>query len=159
MSNRPSRRPVARWPRWRRKMPTLGTESSSHLKHTESMDRDRPWIESALTPPSEDPNAWVTSSYRCGNRDLLLAQPRDPDRLLDDPTVLEASKSTDYMPYWAYLWPGAILLADEVMGQEWREGVEVLEIGCGLGLAGLAALARGSHVTFSDYSPAALELA
>ena len=32
-----------------------------------------------------------------------------------------------------------------------------LEIGCGLGLAGLVALGRGWHVTFTDYDEGALE--
>ena len=34
-----------------------------------------------------------------------------------------------------------------------------MEVGCGLGLPGVAALARGLRVTFSDYDPAALEFA
>jgi predicted nicotinamide N-methyase len=89
----------------------------------------------------------------------LIAQPKEPDRLLDDPTVLAASKSNDYMPYWAYLWPGATLLASYIVSHEMPPAARVLEIGCGLGLAGLAALASGSRVTFSDYSPAALAMA
>jgi 2-polyprenyl-3-methyl-5-hydroxy-6-metoxy-1,4-benzoquinol methylase len=36
-------------------------------------------------------------------------------------------------------------------------GVAAVEIGCGLGLAGLVALARGWRVTFTDYDEAALE--
>jgi predicted nicotinamide N-methyase len=63
------------------------------------------------------------------------------------------------MPYWAYLWPGATLLARHILSQRSLPGSRALEIGCGLGLAGLAALAAGLHVTFSDYSPAALSLA
>jgi predicted nicotinamide N-methyase len=117
------------------------------------------WIESSLPTPADTPEAWIVRPYRCGDRELLLAQPRDPDRLLDDPTVLEASKANDYMPYWAYLWPGAILLADYVMSQQLSRDTRVLEIGCGLGLAGLAAQAKDLHVTFSDYSPAALSVA
>jgi 2-polyprenyl-3-methyl-5-hydroxy-6-metoxy-1,4-benzoquinol methylase len=35
--------------------------------------------------------------------------------------------------------------------------VAAVEIGCGLGLAGLVALARGWRVTFTDYDEAALE--
>jgi predicted nicotinamide N-methyase len=41
-----------------------------------------------------------------------------------------------------------------------REGsapIEALEIGCGLGLAGLVGLARGLRVVFSDYDPGPFE--
>src|SRR5262245_6825643 len=117
------------------------------------------WIESSLASPSDAPEEWVVRSHRCGERELQLVQPRYPDRLLDDPMVLEASRASDYMPYWAYLWPGAILLADFVTSRKLPSDTRVLEIGCGLGLAGLAALANGMQVTFSDYSPAALSLA
>jgi predicted nicotinamide N-methyase len=82
--------------------------------------------------------------------------------LLDDPGVLEWNRRDDYMPYWGYLWPGAYLLAERlahVRQFEPRLGAtpaEVLEIGCGLGLAGLVALARGMRVVFTDYDPTPL---
>lgn len=83
-----------------------------------------------------------------------LARPADPDRLLDDPGVREWNRVDDYMPYWAYLWPGAFLLADRVAREGRWEGVRALEIGCGLGLPGLTAMAGGARVTFSDYDEA-----
>jgi predicted nicotinamide N-methyase len=60
------------------------------------------------------------------------------------------------MPYWAYLWPGAFLLAEVVARRDWS-GEPALEIGCGLGLAGLVGLARGLEVRFTDYDAAPLE--
>jgi predicted nicotinamide N-methyase len=93
---------------------------------------------------------------------VRLARPADPDRLLDDPAVLEWNRRDDYMPYWAYLWPGAYLLAERVArGLEFvsrasASCVEAIEIGCGLGLAGLVALGRGVRVRFTDYDPAPL---
>jgi len=116
------------------------------------------WIESTLGSPGVDPRAWLTQAVRIRGHELLIARPLDPDRLLDDPSVRQASRINDYMPYWAYLWPGAHLLAVHVLEWTWPAGTRMLEIGCGLGLVGLAALARGAHVTFSDYSPAALAL-
>lgn len=94
-----------------------------------------------------------------GRRTLRLVAPDDPDRLLSDPAVLERNRQEDYMPYWAYLWPGAFLLAAAVMEEPaWESAGEVLEIGCGLGLAGLATLAAGApRVVFSDYDPTTLE--
>lgn len=117
------------------------------------------WIERTIGLPSESPDDWVTVPYRFAGHKILLARPREPDRLLDDPSVQQASKTSDYMPYWAYLWPGAMLLAERVLSGTWSPGTRAIEIGCGLGLAGLAALRAGLRVTFSDYSPAAIALA
>src|SRR3954453_17759227 len=94
-----------------------------------------------------------------GGRPVVLVRPADPDRLLDDPGVLAWNRRDDYMPYWAYLWPAAYLLAEAVAREEWPEvrggdTMEVLEIGCGLGLAGLVAMARGLRVQFSYYDRA-----
>ena len=63
----------------------------------------------------------------------------------------------DYMPYWAYLWPGAFLLAEAVAREPWRNGLQALEIGCGLGLAGMVALGQGLAVHFTDYDAAPLD--
>jgi predicted nicotinamide N-methyase len=97
------------------------------------------------------------STFSFGGRNLRVLRPADPDRLLDGPDVQAMNRHDDYMPYWAYLWPGAYFLAEAVAREPEGPGVEALEIGCGLGLAGLVALGRGWHVTFSDYDEAALE--
>ncbi len=96
----------------------------------------------------------VTTDLEIGGKRLRLVRPADPDRLLNDPTVLARNARDDYMPYWAYLWPGAFLLAEAVAGASWIPGTRALELGCGLGLAGLAGVGAGLHVTFSDYEPA-----
>lgn len=100
-----------------------------------------------------------TSTFVVGGRSIRVVRPADPDRLLDDPGVLAWNRQDDYMPYWAYLWPGAHLLADAVEREPWREGTQALEIGCGLGLAGLVALGRGLRVRFTDYDEAPLRFA
>ncbi len=82
---------------------------------------------------------------------VRIVRPAEPDRLLDDPQVQALSRQDDYMPYWAYLWPGAHLLAEAVASEPWLEGTPALEIGCGLGLGGLVALGRGLRVKFTDY--------
>ena len=64
------------------------------------------------------------------------------------------------MPYWADLWPAARMLAKAILREPWPEGpLPALEIGCGLGLPGIAALSRGLRVTFSDYDATALHFA
>jgi predicted nicotinamide N-methyase len=99
----------------------------------------------------------VTASVPVGGRTIRLVRPAEPDRLLDDPHVSAWNRCDDYMPYWAYLWPGAYLLAEAVAREPWREGTAALEIGCGLGLGGLVALSQGLRVQFSDYDEAALD--
>lgn len=73
--------------------------------------------------------------------------------------MLEANRRDDYMPYWSYLWPAATTMAAAVQRAGWPAGTEILEVGCGIGLVGLAALDRGGNVTFSDYDPVAVECA
>lgn len=96
------------------------------------------------------------STLNFGPKSIVLARPDDPDRLLSDPGVLALNRQDDYMPYWAYLWPGAYLLADQVARETWMEGTKALEIGCGLGLAGLVGVASGLRVDFTDYDEAPL---
>jgi predicted nicotinamide N-methyase len=126
-----------------------------------------------VTPGGADPAARIATdgtqykgpvavaTFRFGAHAIKVVRPVDPDRLLDDPGVLERNKRDDYMPYWAYLWPGAYLLAEAVAREPWPSGpagqpIGALEIGCGLGLAGLVAMARGLAVQFSDYDRAPL---
>jgi predicted nicotinamide N-methyase len=97
---------------------------------------------------------------------IWIERPTDSDRLLDDPAVLAANVKDDYMPYWADIWPAARMMAKAIL----REPPErfqrrddkpmiALELGCGLGLAGVAALKRGLNVIFSDYDLTALRFA
>lgn len=92
-------------------------------------------------------------------RTFLLERPRDSDRLLDLPAVRAALANEEYMPYWADLWPAARMLAKWIVKQRWPTGLHALEIGCGLGLPGIAALSMGLQVTFSDYDSTALHFA
>jgi predicted nicotinamide N-methyase len=92
----------------------------------------------------------VESSIRVAGRSIKLVRPVEPDRLLDAPEVIAWNAQDDYMPYWAYLWPGALLLGEAVAALDVPEGTEALEIGCGLGLSGLVAVALGFRVRFTD---------
>jgi len=86
-------------------------------------------------------------------RQISLLRPRDATELLDE----EAFEQRDeFIPYWADLWPSAILLARTLAGRALR-GARVLELGCGLGLPSLAAAAAGGRVLATDWAPEALD--
>lgn len=75
--------------------------------------------------------------------------------------LLAGAVSEDDIPFWAEVWDSALGLCRHV----WEapaarlSGAQVLELGCGVGASGLAAAARGAHVTQVDFSPDALEFA
>ncbi|MEZ6143695.1 MAG: methyltransferase domain-containing protein [Zavarzinella sp.] len=92
-----------------------------------------------------------------------ITRPADSYELLDDPLVRAAHEVDDYMPYWADLWPASRMLAKSVAKEDWsrfphkENKLHALELGCGLGIPGLTALACGLHVTFTDYDLAPLK--
>jgi predicted nicotinamide N-methyase len=92
-------------------------------------------------------------------RTFVITRLGESDRLLDHPSVRSAFAADEYMPYWADLWPASRMLAKAILREKWVPGMRALEIGCGLGLPGIAALAMGLHVTFSDYDATALRFA
>ncbi len=69
----------------------------------------------------------------------------DLERYVDRAALLRGDDGPE-PPYWAHLWSGARVLADRVPYDAGR----VLELGCGLGLAGVAAARRGGRVVFVD---------
>lgn len=109
------------------------------------------------TTPDSALGPTVRDTVVVAGRSFVLCRPDAVDRLIDDPTLGAASAVDEYMPYWASLWSGALVLAEAVLREPWPgSSLQALEIGCGLGLPGLAALARGLRVTFSDYDATAL---
>ena len=113
------------------------------------------------TPPEAVAEV-VRDKVFVGEYTFRIDHPADSDRLFNHPWVRSAYLSDEYAPYWAQLWPSARMLAKVVVREDWSafpEPVRALEVGCGLGLAGIAALARGLHVTFSDIDETALTFA
>ena len=92
-------------------------------------------------------------------RTFVIDRPGESDRLMEHPAVRAASAGDEYLPYWAELWPASRMLAKAILREPWQPGLEALEVGCGLGLPGIAALAAGLRVIFSDYDATALHFA
>lgn len=89
---------------------------------------------------------------------LAVWTPRDPDALLDALGEEEFRATDERMPYFASLWPAGEALAHALLEGPSLDGVRALDLGCGVGVVGLAALARGARVTFFDWEPRSLEL-
>jgi predicted nicotinamide N-methyase len=88
-----------------------------------------------------------------GNLPILVPQSLAP--------LWEAAARTaaPLQPYWAQLWPAAVGLARALMRGGSLAGAHVLDLGCGLGIAGVAAGLRGAAVTFADCDRRALDFA
>lgn len=79
--------------------------------------------------------------------ELILADP-------DDVAVKD-----ERLPYWAEIWPASLALSEAILtGHLLQPAEEVIEIGCGLGLAGMAAKTAGARVLLTDYQPDALRM-
>ena len=109
------------------------------------------------------PGGWQDCQVEVGRVRLRLTMPADPERLLDAQVpAMAAGDAADAElpdPYWATLWSAAAPTAAAVLQADWPPGTRVLELGCGIGLVGLAALVRGCDVTFSDYMSQAICIA
>lgn len=100
----------------------------------------------------------TSRTVEIAGRQYKLFVTADDERVLE--TVLATSEDPDrHIPYWATLWPAALALAETVSGQIWPEHQNVIELGCGLGLVGMAAGQAGANIILSDNEPDALRLA
>lgn len=89
-----------------------------------------------------------------GGKVYRVYQPETADALIDEAEF----DHDERLPYWADLWPSSIALARHVAGME-LSGKRVAEVGCGVGLPAMAALANGAEVTATDHYAAALDFA
>ncbi len=111
-----------------------------------------------LAPPPF-PGGYREASIELAGRTLSYLRPADPDRLLDDPATIAACEADGDAPYWPLLWPPAETMARSVAAADLPPETTVFEVGCGIGLVGLAAAARGWRTTVSDIRPEAVALA
>jgi len=92
------------------------------------------------------------------SRTLEIWTVADLDRFVDAEALLRAVDPPD-PPYWALPWIGARAIAARLLSAPPAATTRVLEIGCGLGLAGVAAGLGGASVLFTDYVAEALAFA
>ncbi len=113
------------------------------------------------------PQSWEELSQRynlewadiqVGQVKLKILQIRDLEDYLVS-NIETRGLSLENFPYWAMVWDAALVLADFLVKQEPQPDSKILEIGAGLGFAGLCAAARGHRVTLTDNIPDALAFA
>lgn len=105
------------------------------------------------------PGGWTECDVPVADRTFHLLMPADSDRLLEHLVDGPALEPHEADPFWARLWPAATTTAEAILRADWEPNQRVLEVGCGVGLVGLAALARNCDVTFSDRIPLAVSVA
>lgn len=81
-----------------------------------------------------------------GDDEVVLLRPENSDALITEEDYVRDER----LPYWADLWPSSFVLARHVASLQ-GGGRRLLELGCGVGLASVAATRAGFHVTATDY--------
>jgi predicted nicotinamide N-methyase len=82
---------------------------------------------------------------------LSVLRPRSAEDLIDE----EEYARDERLPYWAELWPSAVVLAER-LGARPLAGTSVVELGCGVGLPAIVAALGGADVLATDWYPEAL---
>ena len=93
----------------------------------------------------------VDTPIDTGLATLRILHPANADDLITEEDYVRDER----MPYWADLWPSALVLSSRVAG-ETGAGRRLLELGCGAGLVTTAAVLAGYDVLATDYYEDAL---
>src|SRR5439155_4759111 len=84
-------------------------------------------------------------------RQVRILHPANADDLISEEDFVRDER----LPYWADLWPSAIMLSRSMVNEVGR-GARLLELGCGSGLVTVAAAIAGYDVLATDYYDDAL---
>lgn len=96
------------------------------------------------------PFAWHWEETLVAGQSRMMAVASDPDGMLIDACRRQDAGETGVIdPFWATTWRAASGL-DRFLDTIPMAGVDVLEVGCGTGHAGIAAAIRGARVTLTD---------
>jgi len=122
-----------------------------------------------LAPPSlrsaDSLRLDLAAKFDVVDKDVLIAgmkfsllKVRDTNNLVDA-IDQETFAEDERLPYWADIWTSSLELARWCLEEADIKDKRVLELGCGLGLPGIAAAKAGARVVLSDYEQDALDFA
>lgn len=95
----------------------------------------------------------VTTPVTLDGQTLMIFRPATINRFID------TNDMTHRFPLWAKLWEASGILASYLANLSPDPRKTMLEIGCGLGLAGIAAAKAGHRITLTELNPDALNFA
>ena len=99
----------------------------------------------------------VSESVIVGDEAFQLLHPESADDLISEDDFAKDER----LPYWAAIWPSAIVLANEIVGGRIggtpTKRRRAIELGCGIGLVTAAMMKAGIDVLATDYYAPALE--
>lgn len=108
----------------------------------------------------------VEEEVPVGQQRMKFTRVRDPDAVLDAICQQESDRQRGIiprrplrMPYWAAVWESAIALANDLAERDAAVPIKdrrVLDLGCGMGMAGAAMALLGARVTLADIETACL---
>ena len=94
-------------------------------------------------------------TFAIGGADYTIRSLQDRQQFHDPEGIAEGMGiSSATWSLFGTVWPSGLILAD-IMSTYDIAGINILEVGCGLGIASLIANARGANHTASDYHPMA----
>ncbi len=94
----------------------------------------------------------IEDTVELGARTLSILRPPDAAELIDE----DEFEHDEFLPYWAELWPSGVALA-RAAERLVAPGDRVVELGCGLGVASIAAALAGARVLATDWAAEALD--
>jgi len=96
----------------------------------------------------------VFEPVRIGEMSLDILQIADMESYID--RLAEKSGEQVELPFWAKIWPASVLLGYYLCSLPAQKPLDMLELGAGVGVCGLAAAAMGHNVLITDNHPDAL---
>ncbi|MBI4773966.1 MAG: methyltransferase domain-containing protein [Deltaproteobacteria bacterium] len=100
----------------------------------------------------------TTTDIRVADKSLTFLQIRNMDAVIGE-LLKPGKKGEGERPFWAKIWESSVLLAHLLSMLPVKSDASMLEIGCGMGVAGLFASAFGHDTILTDINEDALAFA